>query len=390
MPVTGTAPLANFAAVPLPPLAVEKNLVGDPALRPVAAKLAAGQRLEFADGLALMTSRDLIGLGALASAVRRHHNQDLAFYVRNRHINYSNVCVNQCAFCAFWRHAGQDGAYLMSPADAAALAAEGLKVDELHIVGSCHPDLPLSYYEDLLRSLAKACPGAALKAFTAVEIDHLAQISGQSPLQVLERLQAAGLAAMPGGGAEIFSPRVRAKLCPRKTDGETWLGISGLAHGLGLPTNATMLYGHIETPAERVEHLMALRQQQDQSGGFSAFIPLAFHAQNTQLDQHPTSGLDDLRVIAASRLILDNFPHIKAYWVMLGEKLAQVALSFGADDLDGTIVEERITHMAGATSAKGLTENELRRMIRAAGYRPARRDSFYNRLPARDSGPVSA
>jgi aminodeoxyfutalosine synthase len=390
MPVSGTAPLVQFAAAPLPPLAVDKNLVSDPALRPVAQKLAAGQRLEFDDGLALMTSRDLIGLGALATAVRRHHNQDLAFYVLNRHVNYSNVCVNQCAFCAFWRDHGQDGAFLLGPDEAAAKAAAGLKVDELHIVGSCHPDLPLAYYEDLLRSLAQACPQATLKAFTPVEIDHLAGLSGLTPLQILERLRAAGLAAMPGGGAEIFSPRVREKLCPRKTSAARWLMISGLAHGLGIPTNATMLYGHIETPAERVEHLLALRRQQDMSGGFSAFIPLAFHAHNTKLDQPATSGLDDLRVIAASRLILDNFPHVKAYWVMLGEKLAQVALSFGADDLDGTIVEERITHMAGATTALGLTEAELRRMIRAAGYRPVRRDSFYNHLPANDSGPVSA
>jgi aminodeoxyfutalosine synthase len=188
---------------------------------------------------------------------------------------------------------------------------------------------------------------------------------------------------MPGGGAEIFAPRVRERLCPQKTSGQRWLEISGLAHAMGIPTNATMLYGHVETAAERVEHLLALRDQQDLSGGFSAFIPLAFHSQNTKLgDISPTSGLDDLRVVAASRLLLDNFPHIKAYWVMLGPKMAQVALNFGADDLDGTIVEERITHMAGGTTAQGLTEVQLRGMIQAAGFEPVRRDSFYNHLPA--------
>ncbi|MBI4798336.1 MAG: aminofutalosine synthase MqnE [Desulfarculus sp.] len=368
----------------LPPLDIPRRIVSDPALLPVADKLAAGQRLALSDGLALMNSRDLLGLGTLAHAARLAKNGDQAFYVLNRHINYSNVCVNGCAFCAYGREAGQEGGFLLSPQEAAAKAAQGsLPVDELHVVGSCHPDLPFGYYLELLAALRVARPGATLKAFTAVEIAHFSAISGQSAQQVLEELYAAGLRAMPGGGAEVFAPRVRERLCPNKTSGQEWLAISGLAHALGIPTNATMLYGHIETPQERVEHLLALRDQQDQSGGFSAFIPLAFHPQNTQLDGlAPTSGLDDLRVIAASRLLLDNFPHIKAYWVMLGPKLAQVALNFGADDLDGTIVEERITHMAGGTTAQGLSEGQLRGMIEAAGFSPVRRDSFYNPLPA--------
>ncbi len=370
----------------LPPLEIPPGLVSDPALEPVAAKLAAGQRLDRDDGLALMTSRDLIGLGALADAARRAKNGDQAFYVVNRHLNYSNVCVNRCAFCAFWRGPQAEDAYTLSPAQAAAQAAEEpeLGIDEFHIVGSCHPDLPLDYYLELLRAVKKARPRAALKAFTPVEIDHFARLSGLPVRQVLGLLQEAGLEAMPGGGAEIFAPKPRAKLCPRKISGQRWLEICGQAHGLGIPTNATMLYGHIENAAERVDHLLALREQQDRSGGFNAFIPLAFHPQNTVLDElEPTTALDDLRVIATARLILDNFPHIKAYWVMLGEKLAQVALSFGADDLDGTIVEERITHSAGATSAKGLSERRLRSMIQAAGFTPVRRDCFYHPVEER-------
>jgi aminodeoxyfutalosine synthase len=360
-------------------------MVSDQALGPVAEKLRRGERLSNADGLALMRSRDLLGLGSLAHAARLAKNDRLAYYVLNRHLDYSNICINKCSFCAFWRDEGQERAFLLSPGEAAAKAAEHphLTVDELHIVGSCHPSLGLDYYLNLLRAVRAARPLATLKAFTPVEIDHLARISGLAVPELLGRLLAAGLAAMPGGGAEVFSPRIRDKLCPQKISGARWLEVSAEAHSLGIPTNATMLYGHIETPEERVEHLLALRDQQDTSGGFSAFIPLAFHPANTGLDDLSAStGLDDLRVIAASRLLLDNFPHIKAYWVMLGPKLAQLALHFGADDLDGTIVEERISHMAGATTAQWLTEADLRRMIKAAGFTPMRRDSFYNHLPS--------
>ncbi|MCF8124173.1 MAG: aminofutalosine synthase MqnE [Desulfarculaceae bacterium] len=386
MPPTLSTALAdqeNTIAPGLPPLDISTRLVSDPALKPVAAKLTQGERLDATDGLALMNSKDLLGLGALAHAARLAKNGMATYYVLNRQINYSNVCGNRCTFCAFWREPDGEGAYLLSPQDAASVAAEHPDLDlaELHIVGSCHPELGLDYYCELLSALASARPEATLKAFTPVEIEHFARKEGLSTTQVLERLMKAGLGAMPGGGAEVFSPRVRAELCPSKTSGERWLAISGQAHALGLPTNATMLYGHIETPAERVEHLLALREQQDQSGGFSAFIPLAFHPENTGLGEMArTTGLDDLRVVAASRLLLDNFPHIKAYWVMLGPKLAQVALNFGADDLDGTIVEERITHTAGATTAMGMTEEELRHLITSAGFTPVRRDSFYRSL----------
>jgi aminodeoxyfutalosine synthase len=376
---------AILSAGALPPLDIRRGLLEDAALKPVADKLAEGRRLDKADGLALMNSRDLIGLGALASAARQAKNGRQAYYVVNRHLNYSNVCVNRCAFCAFWRRPQQEGAYTLSIDDAAALAAEepGLDINEFHIVGSCHPDLPFNYYLDLLRAVKAVRPQAGLKAFTPVEIDHMARIGGIDTSQVLDLLKEAGLAAMPGGGAEIFAPQPRSKLCPRKISGRRWLEISGQAHEKGIPTNATMLYGHIESPEDRVDHLLALREQQDLTGGFSAFIPLAFHPANTVLEElEPTTAMDDLRVIAASRLILDNFPHIKAYWVMLGEKLAQVALNFGADDMDGTIVKENITHSAGATSSLGLSEERLRGMIQAAGFEPVRRDCFYNSLEA--------
>lgn len=369
----------------LPPLEINSDLITDPALLGVAVKLAQGRRLERADGLALMTSRDLVGLGSLGGAARRALHGDQAFYVLNRHINYSNICQNRCKFCAFWRESDQEGAFFLSVAEAAAKAAHapGQEVDELHVVGSCHPGLSFDYYPELLRALGQARPGATLKAFTAVEIADMAHASGQTPGQVLDVLMEAGLKAMPGGGAEVFSPRVRAALCPDKPAGQVWLEVSAEAHRRGVSTNATMLYGHIETPEERVDHLLALRAQQDATGGFSAFIPLAFHAANTGLPHlPPTTALDDLRVVAAARLLLDNFAHIKAYWVMLTPKLAQMALAFGADDMDGTIVEEHITHMAGATTAQGLTETELRGMISAAGWRPVRRDSFYRSLEA--------
>jgi aminodeoxyfutalosine synthase len=314
---------AILAMGALPPLDVSPRLIDDPALKPVAAKLAEGRRLDRADGLALMTTKDLIGLGALATAARKAKNGRQTYYVVNRHVNYSNVCVNRCAFCAFWRNPQAEGAYTLSIEEAAALAAEepGLDIRELHIVGSCHPDLPWDYYPGLLKAVKAVRPQAGLKAFTPVEIDHMAGIAGMDTRQVLKLLKEAGLQAMPGGGAEIFAPQPRAKICPSKISGRRWLEICGQAHEAGILTNATMLYGHIESAEDRVDHLFALREQQDLSHGFNAFIPLAFHSTNTVLNEiEPTTALDDLRVTAASRLILDNFPHIKAYWVMLGEK----------------------------------------------------------------------
>ena len=295
----------------LPPLEVDFKMIDDQALVTVGRKLAEGHRLDFEDGMRLMTSRDLTGLGHLAHLARLAKNGEVSYYVRNRHINYSNICSNRCAFCAFWREKDAAGAQTMTTEFAASKAAENphTPLEELHVVGSCHPDLPFSYYPELLRALQKVRPEAALKAFTCVEIHHIAEAADLSIDETLDELIAAGLKAMPGGGAEVFSPRVRAKLCPLKPSGQRWLEIAGKAHMKGIQTNATMLYGHIETPAERVEHLLALREQQDKTGGFSAFIPLSFHPQNTKLAHlSQTTALEDLRVMATSRLMLDNFP----------------------------------------------------------------------------------
>ena len=353
----------------------------DPVLSTLQDKLSRGERLSFEDGLALYGSNDLIGIGRLADHARRRRHGRKAFYVVNRHLNYTNICMNQCRFCAYAKQAGETEAYTMSLEQAAdwVRAHPEKVVHEIHIVGGLNPALSMDYYIDLLETVKAARPEATIKAFTAVEIDRLAVTSGKSIHEVIALLREAGLEMLPGGGAEILSDRVRSELFPRKIDYRRWLEIIEAVHRGGLQTNATMLYGHIETIEERVEHLLRLRTLQDKTGGFLAFIPLAFHSANTKLSHlPPTTAMDDLKTVAVSRLILDNVPHIKAYWVMIGEKLAQVALSFGADDLDGTIVEEKISHTAGATSAKGLTRKELVRMITAAGFEPVERDAFYN------------
>ncbi len=356
----------------------------DPRLVAIERKVIDGARLSRADGIALFRSPDLVGVGRLADTVRRRRHGDAAYFVYNQHVNYTNVCVNQCRFCAYARKAGDDGAFTLSPAEVRdrLLARIDEPVRELHVVGGLNPALDFDYYIELLGTLRSVRPEATIKAFTAVEIDYLSRTAGLTLAETVARLKAAGLGMMPGGGAEVMSPRVREALYPRKIDGDRWLEIMGVVHEAGLPTNATLLYGHIETVEERVDHLIRLRELQDRTGGFSAFIPLAFHSSNTRLAHlPPTAAADDLKTVAVSRLILDNFDHIKAYWVMIGEKLAQVALAFGADDLDGTIIEERITHEAGATSAVGLTRHRMIRLIRAAGFSPVERDSFYRPVP---------
>ena len=353
----------------------------DPNLHAIHRKISAGERLSFEDGMTLYGSHDLPGIGRLADQVRRRLHDDKVFYIVNRHLNYTNICKNLCRFCAFARPIGADGGFAMSLDEAKTwvLAHPEKTVHEIHIVGGLNPALPMDYYLDLLRTVRKARPEAVIKAFTAVEIDHLAKISGKSLREVISSLKEAGLGMLPGGGAEIMSERIHALLFPEKIDGSRWLEITEAVHEAGIPTNATMLYGHLETIEERVAHLLKLRSLQDKTSGFLAFIPLAFHAKNTTLSHlPPTTAVDDLKTIAVARLLLDNIPHIKAYWVMIGEKLAQTALFFGADDLDGTIVEEKISHTAGATSAKGLTRAELTRLITAAGFSPVERDSFYH------------
>ena len=358
-------------------------------------KVLSGERLSYEDGLALFACPDLTAVGALAAEVRFRLHGDAAFYVVNRQVNYTNVCVNGCLFCAFRRdHEDEDGAFVLSKEDILARleAAQGgsLSLDEMHMVGGCHPKLGLAWFEDLLRTVADRWPGLPLKAFTPVEIAHFAALEGISTLEVLQRLKACGLRMMPGGGAENFDAELRAHICPHKADAEAWLRISGEAHSLGIATNCTMLFGHLESPAMRVEHLLRLREQQDKSGGFTCFIPLPFLTENSRLElpeerSGPVRGLDQLRTVAISRLLLDNIPHIKAYWIMLGPKLAQTALWYGADDLDGTIVEERIGHMAGAASAQGMTIAELEAMIRASGFRPVRRNAVFEAVPGAEN-----
>jgi aminodeoxyfutalosine synthase len=348
-------------------------------------KIRNNSRLSKRDGIYIYETHDLIGLGRLADHVRRSRHGNRAFYVYNQHLNYTNVCKNRCDFCAYAKDDGQTGAYAWSMEEIEARLNSRIDepITELHIVGGLNENLDFTYFTDLLKTVKRVRPKATIKAFTCVEIDYLSNLAGLPVEQTIARLKEAGLEMMPGGGAEILNSRIHDTLFPKKIDHSRWLEIVKAVHKAGIVTNATMLYGHIETIEERVDHLLTLRDLQDETKGFSAFIPLAFHSRNTQLSELPsTTAMDDLKNVAAARLILDNFDHIKAYWVMIGEKLAQVALHFGADDLDGTIIEEKITHTAGATSAKGLTRDQMEEMIRQAGFTPVQRDSFYNEISA--------
>ncbi|MFZ2447961.1 MAG: aminofutalosine synthase MqnE [Syntrophobacteraceae bacterium] len=351
-------------------------------------KVAAGERLSLADGERLFACRDINALGSLAHAARTRLHGKAAYFIVNRHVNYSNICVNGCRFCAFSKKKGDPLAFELSEAEILEkIAAQGNGLTEVHIVGGCHPDLPLSFFESMLRKIRVLRPDSFLKAFTAVEIAHFAKNESISVREVLVRLKSAGLQMLPGGGAEVFSGRIRERLCPEKLDGPGWLDVVRQAHELGIRTNATMLYGHIETERERLEHMAALRELQDETGGFVCFIPLPFQPSNTELSHlPPTTGIEDLKTIALSRLMLDNIPHIKAYWVMLTVKLAQAALYYGADDFDGTVVEEKIGHMAGAESAQGLSRKEIERIISEAGFDPVERDSLFRKIAGNGDG----
>ncbi len=353
-------------------------------LATITEKVHSGERLSEADALALYTSNDLLAIGELAAWANHQKNGDNVYFNVNRHINPTNVCVNRCAFCAFSRTADADDAYTLALDQMVGRAVEAAKqgATEVHLVGGLHPDLPFTFYQELLREIRRAAPSLHIKAFTAVEIDYFARISSQSAEQVLMQLIEAGLGSMPGGGAEILVEEVRQQICPEKISGARWLEIHQQAHHLGLKTNATMLYGHVETVADRVRHLALLRELQDRTGGFQVFIPLAWQPDNSplKLDTRGTSGLDDLKTLAVSRLFLDNFQHLKAYWIMLGEKIAQVSLAFGVDDLDGTVVEEKIGHDAGAESPQSLSLDRLIRLIRIAGKTPVERDTLYRPL----------
>lgn len=350
-------------------------------------KVLAGNRLSAEDGLALFNCPDIAAVGALAAHVRYMRHGNTASYVVNRQINYTNVCVNGCVFCAFRRDSEKDpGAFILTQDEIIErieiASRTNLGLDELHMVGGCHPALPLEWFEDLLKKISAKFPDLPIKAFTPVEIAHFAFMANMTTKEVLERLKDAGLKMLPGGGAEIFDEKLRSELCPHKAGSDDWLRISGEAHSLGLLTNCTMLFGHLETNEQRIDHLCRLREQQDKSGGFTCFIPLPFLKENSRLKlpenrMGPMDALDHLRVIAISRLMLDNIAHIKAYWIMLGQKLAQTALWFGADDLDGTIVEEHIGHMAGAKASQQLAIDELEFMIRASGFTPVRRNAVF-------------
>src|ERR1700722_5065238 len=355
--------------------------ISDARLEPIASKVLAGKRLDAADGLALYESHDLLAVGWLANHVREQRHGDACYYNINRHINPTNVCVAHCRLCAFGRSPDQPGAYTYALDEVWLRAPEGVagSATEFHIVGGLHPDLPIYYYLDLIRGLKQRHPEVHLKAFTMVEVGYYARITKSSIRDTLLAMKAAGVDSLPGGGAEIFNPRVRKVICDHKVSGQRWLEIARTAHEIGLRSNATMLYGHIETNEERVDHLLPVRATQDITHGFVTFIPLAFHPANTGLAHLPgPSGMDDLKAIAVSRLLLDNFDHIKAYWIMLTPRIAQVALRFGANDLDGTVVEEKIYHDAGATTPEFMTRAELERLIRAAGRVPVERDTLYN------------
>ena len=353
----------------------------DPRLEPIAAKVLAGERLDFADGLVLYGTTDVLAVGWLANYVREKLHGDVTYFNVNRHINYTNVCVASCRLCAFGRKKGDPAGYTMTLEEAWKTAGEGYSeaVTEFHIVGGLQPELPFQYYLDLVRGLKVRFPKVHIKAFTMVEINFLARIAKLPVEETLRQLREAGVDSMPGGGAEIFAARVRSIICDHKIDGEEWLATARLAHTMGFKSNATMLYGHVENDEDRVDHLLKLRALQDETGGFQAFIGLAFHPENTALDHLPaTTGLGDIRQVAVSRLLLDNFPHIKAYWQMLTPKIAQIALRFGADDLDGTVVEEKIYHDAGATTPQGMTRAGLCRLITEAGRVPVERDTLYH------------
>jgi aminodeoxyfutalosine synthase len=372
------------------PISVDPARFRDPALRPIAEKVLAGRRLSPEDGIALFETRDVLSLGAMAAWANERRNGDRVFFSANQHINPTNVCIlrNTCVFCSFARMPKEDGHYTRSLEEVyhEAEQARGAPTREFHIVGGLHPKLRLSYYTDMIRGLKERHPDVHIKALTAVEIAHLARIEKTGEREVLIALKEAGLTSMPGGGAEVFSTAVRATIAERKLTGEEWIRVHRTAHELGIPTNCTMLYGHVETAADRIEHLGMLRSLQDETEGFLTYIPLAYHTENNELGEElgrvgsATTGYEDLKNIAIGRLYLDNIPHVKTHWPMVTPFMSQVVLEFGCDDVEGTVVYERIYHQAGATTAMHMPYGELVRLIRGAGKRPVERDSLYAAL----------
>jgi aminodeoxyfutalosine synthase len=365
----------------------------DPALRPIGEKVVTGQRLDHDDGLALYATFDLLGLGLLADFANRQRNGDRVFFSANQHLNPTNVCVLRatCTFCSFARTPKEEGAYTRSLDEVYAEAerARGAPTTEFHIVGGLHPKLRLAYYTDMLRGLKERHPSVHIKALTAVEIAHLARIEKTTEREVLLALKEAGLTSLPGGGAEVFSTAVRATIAERKLTGEEWIRVHRTAHQLGIPTNCTMLYGHVESADDRLEHLGMLRDLQDETGGFLTYIPLAYHPDHNELGEElgrvgtATTGFEDLKNIAIGRLFLDNIPHVKTHWPMVTPGLSQIALHFGCDDVEGTVIYERVYHEAGARTDMAMSYPQLVGLIRGAGRRPVERNSLYETV--RDS-----
>jgi len=356
-------------------------------LAPIREKIEAGERLDFEDGLTLMETDDLLALGELADLARRARGGgDEVYFVQNLYLNQTNVCRVKCKFCAFAKTRKQEESYTISAdelVDDAVRQHAVASFTEIHCVNGENPHVDLEFYADVLRKLRAALPDVHLKFYTASEIHHMSMLEGCSHEDVLRVLQDAGLGSLPGGGAEIFADRVRQLIAPGKEHPDDWFDVHDTAHKLGIPTHCTLLYGHVETYEERVDHLLRLRAQQDATGGFLAFIPLAFHPENTVFERRGfkfTTGADDLKMIAVSRLLLDNVEHVKAYWIMMGLPMAQVALHFGADDVQGTVVREQIFQAAGASSGTEQKVPELVRFVRDAGRVPVQRDTLYNEL----------
>jgi aminodeoxyfutalosine synthase len=372
---------------------LDPALFQDPTLVPIADKVLKGQRLDAADALALYATADLLSLGALADFANQRRNGDRVFFPANQHINPTNVCIlrNTCTFCSFARMPKEEGNYTRTLEEVfhEAEQAAGSPTREFHIVGGLHPKLRLTYYTDMIRGLKERHPQVHIKALTAVEIAHLARIEKISEAEVLTRMKEAGLTSLPGGGAEVFSTAVRATIAERKLTGQEWIRVHRVAHELGIPTNCTMLYGHVETAGDRVEHLTMLRDLQDDTNGFLTYIPLAYHPDHNELGEElgrvgtATTGYEDLKAIAVGRLFLDNIPHVKTHWPMVTPFLSQLALSFGCDDLEGTVIFERIYHEAGAHTAMSMPYSALVDLIRGAGKRPVERDSLYQ--PVREN-----
>lgn len=360
----------------------------DDKLIPIINKVYAKERLSYEDGITLYQSRDLSTIARLADKVRKDRFGLKTFYVKSRRLSYTNICFTHCQFCAFQAKPDDPRAYVLSAEDIINELHKPINdgVRELHMVAGHYPKLKIDYFTDLFQKIKKAFPNIHLKVFTMVEMDYYAKVSNLSVSEFLDRCIAAGLESCPGGGAEIFDEGIRAKICIGKKDANVWIDNARLCHQKGIPTNCTMLYGHIESIEHKVDHLLRLRDLQDETGGFLSYIPLAYQNEDNELAKtykiHPTSGLTDLREIAVGRLLLDNIPHIKAYWVMISEGLAQIALSYGANDIDGTVIEEEIAHNAGAKTPQHLTEDQLRALITTAGYTPIERDNLYNEFPS--------